>query len=169
MHCVGCRTAGKAIIEAALDFDTDLLRKRADKDTEDDKEFKLLEVDTAYFSIELEEQLRAIANLEFFVGGELTQEIKHSAFPPIILSPFQLAGIIGIGPKFDFEIIANIQAAGVGFNFTYGAELTVPANASAFLDYSSPNGTKSTATGWYGPNLLRSLGHADNFQGRYDG
>lgn len=160
---------GKATIEAALDFDTDLLRKRADKDTEEDKEFKLLEVDTAYFSVELEEQLRAIANLEFFIGGELTQEIKHSVFPPIVLTPFQLGGIISIGPKFDFEIIANIQASGVGCNFTYGAELTVPAKASAFLDYSSPNGTKSTASGWYGASLSRSLGHADHFQGRYGG
>lgn len=149
---------GKAAIEAALDFDTDLLRKRADKDTEEKKEFKILEVDTAYFSVELEEQLKAIANLEFFVGGEFTQEIKQSVFPPIILSPFQLGGIIGIGPKFDFEIIANIQAGGVGCNFTYGAELTVPANASAFLDYSSPNGTKSRATGWYDPSFIAIAG-----------
>jgi len=53
---------------------------------------------------------------------------------------------LSIGPIFDFNIKLQLVSDTVSLNFTYGAEVTVPAGALARLDYASLNA--STASGW---------------------
>jgi hypothetical protein len=72
------------------------------------------------------EDLKARVNLELFASAAINYQFNNSIFNnSISITPFQLWGVLSIGPIFDFDIVVQLTSDTVSLNFTYGTEVTV--------------------------------------------
>ncbi|KAA8895121.1 hypothetical protein FN846DRAFT_971049 [Sphaerosporella brunnea] len=142
VSCVDCSTSGSLLVKAAFDFD--LLG--TDNNTVGSLEVGKLDAASLY--IELAEDFNATANLEIFAGASTSLSFQQSIFPlgPIALSPFNLGGVLSVGPLFDFEVVLDIAGPSGSVNMSYGTELVVPKGSKANLTYGANN--QSFASGW---------------------
>jgi hypothetical protein len=72
------------------------------------------------------EDLKARVNLELFASAAINTSLTIAyLITPISITPFQLWGVLSIGPIFDFDIVVQLTSDTVSLNFTYGTEVTV--------------------------------------------
>lgn len=124
VHCIDCRTEGKIFISGELDIDSDFLSMNDGGDGS----FDMIKVNTSWFQVTVEEDLRAAALLEVFFGGNISfPEIAKSLLPlgAIPLSPFSLGSALTIGPMLDLEIVFGLEAMATSANISFGTEITV--------------------------------------------